>query len=71
MICSIEGEVRIFETSTFVSGDSAGRVEICHNGVWGTIGTDNIQTPWSEKNALVACRQAGFRGSINSVFLNE
>ncbi len=61
----IEGDVRIVSTSSFgVTG--AGRVEVCHNSVWGTIAQPG--SLWSEKNAQVACRQAGYAGALNSVF---
>ena len=40
------------------------------DGVWGTIAADSIATPWSEKNAQVACIQAGFSGVL-SVILQE
>ena len=39
-------------------------------GVWGTIAADSSDTPWSEKNAQVACIQAGFSGVLN-VILNR
>ena len=58
-------------TSIFNSNGNAGRVEICINSVWGTIATGSNIIPWSEKNTQVACRRAGFRGAINSVFVNE
>lgn len=64
--CSLEGAVRIANTTSF-GDDFAGRVEVCYNGVWGTIGTDGV-TLWHEKNAQVACRAAGFDGAINSIY---
>ena len=45
----------------------AGRAEVCHNGMWGTICADSPTTPWSEKNAQVVCRQLGFSGALNSI----
>ena len=39
-------------------------------GVWGTIAADSVTTPWSEKNAQVACIQLGFSGALNAVFHN-
>jgi hypothetical protein len=62
--------LQLFRSASFSdSNDSnAGRVEICLGGVWGTIATDSIATPWSEKNAQVACIQLGFSGALNAIF---
>ena len=63
----MEGDVQVYQTTSFGSIDNAGRVEICMGGVWGTIAADSIATLWSEKNAQVACIQAGFSGVLNVI----
>ena len=38
------------------NGFSTGRLELYHNGIWGTVCDDG----WSQTNSIVACRQLGF-----------
>ena len=45
----------------------AGVVQICCNGVWGTICGESGTIPWSEKNDQVVCRQLGYSGALNSI----
>uniref|UniRef100_A0A1X7SJW9 SRCR domain-containing protein n=1 Tax=Amphimedon queenslandica TaxID=400682 RepID=A0A1X7SJW9_AMPQE len=50
-ICDKEGSLRLSD-----GADSReGRIEICLNGYWGTV----CSTGWDERDALVACTQAG------------
>ena len=66
--CAVEGLLRL----EGLSSDFAGRVEICHNNVWGTICVEdvNFDDTWSEKNAQVVCRALGYSGALNSILHN-
>ena len=46
------------------STEREGRVEVCHDGYWGTVCSDS----WTEEDAYVVCRQTG--GSRISEYVN-
>ena len=41
-----------------------GRVEVCSNGVWGTI----FYTNWDIRDATVACKQLGLHQPYSSIY---
>lgn len=62
IVCA-EGDIRL--QGGFAPGQ--GRVEICHDNVWGTVCDDF----WGTVDAAVACRQLGFlRGGILHTLLS-
>ena len=61
-----EGSVRLQGLET-LSSPSAGRVEVCHNNVWGTVCSVTANTQWSLKNAQVVCRQLGYVAAVTAL----
>ena len=59
------------ETLRLVDGpvESAGRVEICINGVWGTVCAQRSYD-WNNNNARVVCRQLGYNVDTSESELN-
>ena len=48
----LTGDVRLVNGST----EMAGRLEVCFNGVWGTV----CRFGWTAEAATVVCKQLGF-----------
>ncbi|KAI6656892.1 hypothetical protein LOD99_16194 [Oopsacas minuta] len=67
VVCSDDFSLRLVaDRFNHTSGNvslTEGRVEVYHNGVWGTICDDD----WSQSEAQVACRQLGFESAVTAV----
>ena len=64
MTCSQPNGIRLVKTPS-LTVETAGRLEICINGVWGSIRTPTLF--WPIKNVQVACLELDFNGGLNSV----
>ncbi|XP_035685696.1 MAM and LDL-receptor class A domain-containing protein 1-like [Branchiostoma floridae] len=53
-----EGSVRLEDGTT----PNEGRVEIFHNGAWGTV----CNSGWTEQSASITCRQGGYKQAVSS-----
>ena len=53
------GEIRLTGGTTQYEG----RVEVCVNGVWGTV----CDRGWDTREAYAVCHQLGYQGRINQM----
>ena len=63
VVCSTDWEMRL------VNGGSSleGRLEVCLNGVWGTI----CDQSWDDTDAGVVCSQMGYSARGKMLYLGE
>lgn len=62
----VDGHMRLADGRS----DNEGRVEICSNGVWGTVsaGVDHGESSWDILDALVVCGQLGYGRYSSTVY---
>ena len=55
-VCTTDGDLRLR------GGNSThqGRLELCSQGIWGTVEDDFFLYYWSSTEAMVVCRQLGY-----------
>ena len=58
--CSENG-IRLVSSTN--SGNAYGRVEVCLNGLWGTVCDDG----WDSNDATTVCRQLGYNNTVTSM----
>ncbi len=63
---SDEGDLRLV-SSLGRTGVSSGRLEFYYNGQWGTVCNDRFDS----NDAMVACRQLGYAGSLLVLTMDE
>ena len=51
----MNGDVRLVNSTTAYEG----RVEICYDGVWGSV----CDSSWNDRDAAIVCQQMGFQGT--------
>ena len=60
--CCTNGTVRLVDGPV----ESAGRVEVCIYGVWGTVCSNG----WDNNDARVVCRQLGYSVETEGAFIH-
>ena len=55
------GEIRLTDGTTQYEG----RVEVCINGVWGTV----CDSGWDAREAYAVCHQLGYQGRIRRYYV--
>ena len=61
--CDVDGEVRLADKVS----DNEGRVEVCYDGVWGTVCDNN----WGAADAMVVCRQLELPSACKKIKLRD
>ena len=57
--CGVDGTIRLADGTD----SNEGRVEICSDGVWGTVYRDST---WDSREGVVVCKQLGFQNPSTS-----
>lgn len=61
------GDIRLVQFSSNNQRSYQGRVEVCINGVWGTVTDDG----WDSREARVVCRQLGYSDLSKTVVMDK